>query len=99
MMDATTARESQVLQLRQEGRSFAAIATQLGYERARDVWLAFNRALRRHAPEEQATLRRAEMARLEARTDAIRVKADITPEEQARRLDLIERMRVRLLAV
>lgn len=96
-MDATTLNDNRALELRQQGKSFAAIAKVLDYERPRDAWLAFNRALRRHAPEEQANLRREEVARLQTLTDAVRARKDLTPEEQTRRLESVERMRVRLL--
>jgi hypothetical protein len=96
-MDATTLSDNRVLELRQQGRSFAGIANVLGYERPRDAWLAFNRALRRHPPQEQADLRRAEVARLQSLTDTLRARKDLTQEEQTRRLALVERMRVRLL--
>ncbi len=96
-MDATTLSENRVLELRQQGRSFAGIAKMLGYDRPRDAWLAFNRALRRHPPQEQADLRRAEMARLQSLTDTVQARKDLTQEEQSRRLALVERMRARLL--
>jgi hypothetical protein len=95
--DATTLSENRVLELRQQGRSFAGIAKMLGYDRPRDAWLAFNRALRRHPPQEQADLRRAEMARLQTLTDTVQARKDLTQEEQSRRLASVERMRVRLL--
>jgi len=96
-METTTLSDDRTLELRQQGKSFAAIAKVLGYERPRDAWLAFNRALRRHAPKEQANLRREEMARLQTLTDAVQARKDLTPEEQTRRLQSVERMRVRLL--
>jgi hypothetical protein len=95
--DATTLSENRVLELRQQGRSFAGIAKMLGYDRPRDAWLAFNRALRRHPPQEQADLRRAEMARLQTLIDTVQARKDLTQEEQSRRLASVERMRVRLL--
>lgn len=93
-MDATTVKDSRVLELRQEGKSFAAIAKQLDYDKPREVWLAFNRALRRHAPEEQANLRRDEMGRLQALTDSITARTDLEAGVQAKRLASVERMRV-----
>jgi hypothetical protein len=98
-MEATveSTNDNQALELRQQGKSFGAIARLLSYERPRDAWLAFNRALRRHAPQEQADLRRAEVGRLQLLTDAVRASEDLTPGEQTRRLAWIERMRVKLL--
>lgn len=98
-MDAIAVSDSQALQLRQEGKTFIAIAKLLGYEMARDALFAFNRALRRHSPAEQADLRRDEMARLQSITDSIQARTDLTPEEQASRLQSVERMRARLLMV
>jgi len=89
--------DKQALELRQQGKSFGAIARLLNYERPRDAWFAFNRALRRHAPQEQADLRRAEVGRLQLLTDAVGAREDLTPEEQTRRLESIERMRVKIL--
>lgn len=94
----TTVKDSRVLELRQAGKSFRAIAKVVGYERPRDVWLAFNRGLRRHAPEEQAKLRSDELGRLQALTDSVETKADLTPEQVTRRLASLERMRVALCA-
>jgi hypothetical protein len=96
-MDGATLRDDRALELRQHGKSFVGIAKVLGYDRPRDAWLAFNRALRRHPAPEQANLRREEVARLQSLTDAIRARKDLTPEEQTRRLASVERMRITLL--
>ena len=93
----TTLSDNQALELRRQGKSFAAIARELSYARPRDAWFAFDRALRSHAPQEQANLRREEVARLQSVTDAVLARKDLTPEDQARRLESVERMRVRLL--
>lgn len=95
----TTVKDNRVLELRQEGKSFSAIAKALGYERPREVWLAFNRALRRHAPEEQAKLRRDEMGRLEAMAAAIEAEVGQTPAETERRLASVKRMQAVLCTV
>lgn len=93
----TTPSDNQALELRRQGKSFAAIARELNFARPRDAWLAFNRALRSHAPQEQADLRREEVARLQSLTDAVRARKDLTPEDKTKRLESVERMRVRLL--
>lgn len=93
----TTPSDNQALELRRKGKSFAAIARELNFARPRDAWLAFNRALRSHAPQEQADLRREEVARLQTLTDAVRARKDLTPEDKTKRLESVERMRVRLL--
>ena len=98
-MDAIALQDNRVIELRETGSSFGSIARRLGYERPREAWLAFNRGLRSFSPERQATLRRDEMGRLEALTEAIRARADFTAEDQTRRLATVEKMRVRLLTV
>lgn len=98
-MDAITLEDTQVVELRQNGKSFGSIARRLGYARPREAWLAFNRGLRGADAEQQAILRRAEMGRLEALTEAIKARADFSAEEQVRRLATVEKMRVRLLTV
>ena len=98
-MDATMITDSRVLELRQAGRSFRFIAKKVGLERPADAWVAFNRALRRHGPVEQESLRRDEMGRLDAMSEAIRTSAELSAEDQTKRLASLDRMRQRLLAV
>lgn len=98
-MDATMISDSRVLELRQAGRSFRFIAKKVGLERPADAWLAFNRALRRHGPDEQESLRRDEMGRLDAMSEAIKGSAELSAEDQTKRLASLDRMRQRLLAV
>ena len=97
-MDPNMITDSRVLELRQQGRSFKSIAKRLGLERPADAWLAFNRALRRHAPEQQVSLRDDEMGRLQAMADGITANETLTADEQTRRLASVDRMRQRLLA-
>ena len=54
---------------------------------------AFNRALRRRSPGEQAALRSREMARLDALGERLRKRAGVSEEELARQLHGIKRLR------
>ncbi len=60
---------------------------------AREANAAFNRALRRHTPDEQALLRSREMARLDSLSERIRKREDVSEEELARLLPRIQRLR------
>jgi hypothetical protein len=90
--------DERVLELREKRRSFAAIARIVGYERVGEVPAAFNRALRRRPPKEQAALRKAELARLEAMAQRVRENKDLTAADAARKLGVVDRLRTRLLA-
>jgi len=86
-------REEQALLLRDEGRSFAGIARVLDLTGALEANAAFNRALRRRSPAEQAALRSREMARLDALGERLRRREDISEEELARQLHGVKRLR------
>jgi len=86
-------REEQALLLRDEGRSFAGIARVLDLTGALEANAAFNRALRRRSPAEQAALRSREMARLDALGERLRRREDISEEELARHLHGVKRLR------
>ncbi|MBA3653509.1 MAG: hypothetical protein H0W70_04880 [Actinobacteria bacterium] len=96
--DDTTARDSEALDLRREGHSFAQVARTLGYEKARDANLAFNRALRRLPKRDRDATRRAEGKRLDTMVRRINATTDLTPEETTRQLRVVDRLRQRLLA-
>jgi hypothetical protein len=86
-------KDDQVLQLRDEGRSFAGIARELDFAGALEANAAFNRALRRRAPAEQAAVRSREMARLDALGERLRNREDVSEEELARQLRGVKRLR------
>jgi len=86
-------RDEQALLLRDQGRSFAGIAGVLDFTGALEANAAFNRALRRRTPGEQAELRSREMARLDALGERLRKRAGVTEEELARQLHGIKRLR------
>jgi hypothetical protein len=86
-------KDDQVLQLRDEGRSFAGIARELDFAGALEANAAFNRALRRRTPAEQAAVRSREMARLDALGERLRNREDVSEEELARQLRGVKRLR------
>ncbi len=96
-MDDSSARDDKALDLRCKGTSFASIARSLGYPRAHDANEAFNRALRRRPPTEQATLRDEELARLDALGEEVRARGSIAPEDIAGHLRVLQHLKARLL--
>ena len=97
-MDDTSVRDEQVLELRVHGKSFAGIAKTLGFGRPYEANDAFNRALRRKPAAERDTLRSSELIRLDALAEAVRANLEMAPDDVARRLRTLDRMRARLLA-
>jgi hypothetical protein len=90
-------RDAQAVSLRSTGKSFAAIARELGYDRPTEAVEAFNRELRRRPEPERDNLRDEELVRL----DALAVRTHERTKDQAelaKRLRAIEGMRRRLLA-
>ena len=92
------ARDDKALRLRAGGRSFVAVAKALGYGRTHQANDAFNRALRRKPAGEQESLRRQELARLNILAEDVRASQQLEPDDVARRLRTVERLRVMLLA-
>jgi len=90
--------DDRVLALRNEGRSFGRIATTVGLPNGRATLDAFHRSLRRQAPEQRATLRRAELARLAKLSVHLDRCVTFDPEELARQRKVVERLRDLLLA-
>jgi AraC-like DNA-binding protein len=97
-MKETRVRDDEVLALRIQGKSFAGIARSLGFTRPSEANEAFNRALRRKPSSEQEDLRRQELTRLDALIEGVRGNAELAPDDVARRLRSVERLRTRLLA-
>jgi hypothetical protein len=91
-------RDEQVLVLREEGRTFAGIARELGLEGTLDANAAFMRALRRRPPTEQENLRSHELARLDALAERVRQRDDLDETEVARRTRSLDRLRKALLS-
>ncbi len=89
--------DEQALVLRRQSKGFGTIAQALGLSRANDANEAFNRALRRRPPEEQATIRSEESDRLDRLRAAVSADTTRTKEEIAKRLRAIDRLRARLM--
>jgi hypothetical protein len=98
MGNDTSSRDDQVLELRNAGQSFAAIAKTVGYGRASETREAFNRALRRRPEEVRAALRLQEMVRLDAMAEVFRNSPKLDDEEIAQRLKAVDQLRTRLMA-
>ncbi|HEY1634348.1 MAG TPA: hypothetical protein VGF64_06290 [Acidimicrobiales bacterium] len=94
----TSGRDDQVLELRNAGQSFAAIAKTVGYGRASETREAFNRALRRRPVEVRDALRLQEMVRLDAMAEVFRNSPKLDEEEIAQRLRAVDQLRTRLMA-
>jgi len=85
--------DQDVLALREEGRSFSAIARQLGVRRAKDVYATFHRTLASRPEGERGELVRRELERLAVLEVRIRSRDATSPEKLARRLEALEHMR------
>ena len=90
--------DEQALVLRGQAKGFRAIARALGLSRANDANEAFNRALRRRPPEEQAAIRSEENGRLDRLRDAVSADTNRTKDEIAKRLRAVDRLRARLMS-
>lgn len=95
----STETDDQVLTLRLQSMGFGKIAQTLGLGRAREANEAFNRALRRRPPEEQATIRSGENRRLDRLANAIKADESRSEQEVEKRMRAIERLRSRLAEV
>ena len=91
-------RDDRVLLLREEGRTFAGIARDLGFEGTLDANAAFIRALRRQPPTEQESLRSHELARLDALGERVRRRDDLDEVDVARRMRSLDRLKKALLS-
>ncbi|MGH9276803.1 MAG: hypothetical protein ACRD12_01640 [Acidimicrobiales bacterium] len=96
-METTTDIDEQALVLRGQAKGFGKIAEALGLERANDANEAFNRALRRHSPEERVTIRAEENGRLDRLARAVTADGSRTKEEVDKRMRAIDRLRSRLM--
>ena len=90
--------DEQVLVLRSQSKGFGKIADALGLAKPSEANEAFNRALRRRPPDEQATIRSEENRRLDRLANAIKTDEARTPEDVDKRMRAIERLRTRLMA-
>ena len=97
-MTTETSTDDTALELRRSGRSFAAIAKKLGWERASVANDAFNRALRTRPSDEQVVLREEETVRLDKLATKVRSRTDLAEEDVNRQLRTITRLREALVA-
>ena len=89
--------DDQALTLRGQSKGFRKIAETLGLGRPSEANAAFNRALRRRSPEEQATIRSEENRRLDRLAEAIKADDSRSKEDVDKRMRAIERLRTRLM--
>jgi len=94
MPDSSEAVDTEVLRMRSTGMAFARISRELGLERPVDAQMAFQRSVRRLPDPDQGRVRQEETSRLDRL--AARVSADTTrpPDDRARRLAAIDRLRI-----
>src|SRR3979490_79971 len=93
MTDAPEAIDGEVLRLRSSGRAFARISRDLRLERPVDAQRAFQRAVGRLPPHEQAQVRQQEASRLDRLAEKVNADTDKPLEEKTRRLAAVERLR------
>ena len=79
--------------MREEGRSFSAIARHLGVRRAKDVYATFHRSLASQPEVERKELVSRELGRLTLLEQRIRSRDAAQPEKMSRRLEALEQMR------
>jgi hypothetical protein len=82
--------------MRESGKTFAAVARNLGLKRAVDAQAAFLRALRRREGEERNALVQREDARLVQLEARIRTRDAADPEKMERRLLALAKLREQL---
>lgn len=85
--------DDRVVALRESGRSYAAIARQLGIARAVDAQAAFVRALRHQPDAARADLVRRESVRLDDLEKRIREDGGQDPARAERRLVALQKLR------
>jgi hypothetical protein len=95
-VDPSQAIDGEVLRRRSSGQAFARISRELRLERPLDAQRAFQRAVRRLPRPEQDTVCQQESARLDRLAETVNADTDKPPEEKARRLAAVERLRALL---
>lgn len=95
-MQNSYATDVEAFNLRRTGRSFGAIARQLGYESAPDATHAFFRALSASEPAEQQLVRDEEHGRLTQLAEHVRADASLDETTRSRRLAVVDRLRQRV---
>jgi hypothetical protein len=90
--------DDKVFELRRQGSSFKAIAKAIGFRGSSGAMRAFNRSLRRHPAEDQATLLAEELHRLEGIEARVRANTALEAAEAERRLRAVARIRAMVSA-
>ena len=85
--------DADALALREEGRSFAAIAQALGLKRATDARQAFLRGLRSRPEQERKLIAARELERLDLLETRVRTRDAEDPEKLERRLVALAALR------
>ena len=85
--------DHRVLELRSQGRSYGAIARELGLDQPRDAHDAFRSAVRSRPGPEQTVLRNQERHRLDELSEPIRTLPHLTTEQVAAQLRVVARLR------
>ena len=91
--------DEQALALRDSGKTYAAVASSLGFKRSVDAQAAFLRALRQQQGDERARLVQRESDRLDTLDTRIRTRDAADPEKMERRLLALSKLREKLAAV
>ena len=92
-------RQDRVLELRNEDRSFVAIARIVGYANSKEALAAFHRALRTQPAAEQEATRQGELARLDRVAAQLRGAEGVSAEVVTKRLRVVKQLRAQLLAL
>jgi predicted outer membrane protein len=96
---STTERDEQVLNLRQQGRSFTKIARELQFDGVREIVAAYSRAVTsRKSAKERTALRKAELKRLDGLEQHTRANERFTETDIAKRVRVIDSLRSILAA-
>ena len=89
--------DEEVVQLRETGQSYAAVARTIGLKRAMDAQAAFIRAMRSRPEAERLALSQRESMRLDQLEKRIRTRDAEDPVKLERRLVALEALRQALL--
>ena len=85
--------------MRDSGKTYAAVASSLGFKRSVDAQAAFLRALRKREGEERGRLAQRESTRLDQLETRIRTRDVADPEKLERRLGALAILREKLSAI
>ena len=89
-------REEEAFRLREQGKSFSAIARELEFNRTKDALEAYHRVLNRKPDEERGVAVERERERLDALEVRIRTRDVADPPKRDRRLAALDNLRNQL---